>query len=81
MIRTSADLFAKEIQQKLYEHNFELICPEENIWILDEGDCSVTVSGGGKFIEAIWQNFEGKYADLSNADIDTVLKWADEKMS
>ena len=69
-------MFSADNQLKLKKSNFELTCPEENIWIVEEGDQSITISGDDKLIEAIWQNYDGDFDDYSDPDMDNILQWA-----
>lgn len=68
--------FSEENQQKLKKFGFELDCPEENIWILDRGNVSITVAGTDNNIEAIWQDFEGKFDDICSSNMNEVLNWS-----
>jgi hypothetical protein len=69
-------MFSADIQLKLRKNGFELTCAEENIWILEEGDQSVTISGEDLSIEAIWQTFDGEFEEFEVFDIDRVLEWS-----
>jgi len=73
-------IFNYETKKKLKEKGFEIICPEENIWILEKGEASVTVAGDDNLIEAIWQDFDSGFDDLSSPDIDVILEWAENML-
>lgn len=73
-------MFSAEVQLKLRKKGFELTCPEENIWILEQGEQSVTISGDDSDIEAIWQTFEGKFEEFESPSMDKVLEWSNKMM-
>lgn len=69
-------MFSSKIQSKLKSNGFDLTCEEENIWVKEIGDDSVTISGEDNDIEAIWQNFEGSFEEFSHSNIDEVIEWS-----
>ena len=74
-------MFSADIQQKLRKNGFELTCDEENIWVKEVGDQSVTLSGEDDNIEAIWQTFDGEFEEISSEHIKEILSWADSKLN
>lgn len=74
-------MFSAGIQQKLRKKGFELTCEEENIWVKEIGEQSVTISGEDDNIGAIWQNFEGDFDEVSGSHINEILSWSDGKLN
>ena len=69
-------MFSNEVQVKLKKCNFDLICEDENIWVLENGDSSVTISGTDDSIEAIWQTFDGEFEEYNSSKIDNIIRWS-----
>lgn len=67
--------FTKEIENRLKKEGFEITCQEENIWVLEKGESSITISGDDKRVEAIWQDFDGNFDDNSG-NIDDMIEWS-----
>ena len=73
-------MFSADIQQKLRKKGFELTCNEENIWVKEVGDQSVTISGDDNLIDAIWQTFEGEFEEISSPRINEIIIWSNRKL-
>lgn len=73
-------MFSLEIQKKLKKEGYDLICEEENIWVKEIGDQSITISGKENLIEAIWQTFEGEFEEISSNRISEVIDWSNGKL-
>jgi len=73
-------MFSSVIQQKLRKKGFELTCNEENIWVKEVGDQSVTISGDDSLIDAIWQTFEGEFEEISSPHINEIITWSNRKL-
>lgn len=73
-------MFSADIQKRLKKEGYELTCAEENIWVKEVGDQSVTISGKDSSIEAIWQTFEGEFEEVSSDRISEILAWSDGKL-
>jgi len=77
-------MFSKDIQKKLCIKGFELENEEENIWVKEKGDQSITISGNDDCIEAIYQtvdtHFDDVFADFSSNKINEILAWSDGVM-
>jgi len=74
-------MFSGEIQKTLRKEGFDLESNEENIWIKEERDQSVTISGLGEDIDVIWQNFDGDFEEFSSQSLKAILEWANEKLN
>lgn len=74
-------MFSAEIQLKLKNNGFDLTCAEENIWILEDGENSVTISGEDHLIEAIWQTYEGEFEEITSGNINEVITWSKEMLN
>jgi len=72
--------FSKATKSKLEEKGFEITCEEENIWILDNGESSVTLSGSEKRFVAIWQDFEGSFNEYSSSSLNEILDWSESML-
>lgn len=74
-------MFSNEIQKKLSKEGYDLTCKEENIWVKEKGEQSVTISGEDDCIEAIWQTFDGEFEEFECESINEVLNWSDGKLN
>jgi hypothetical protein len=69
-------MFSKENQAKLRKNGFEVEDAEDNIWILEKGESSVTISGDDESVEAIWQTFEGEFDEITGS-MESILEWSE----
>lgn len=74
-------MFSEDIQKKLRKEGFDLESKEENIWIKEKGEQSITISGDDDCIEAIWQTFGGKFKEFERKSINEVLTWSEGKLN
>lgn len=73
-------MFSKDEIQQLRKEGFEIESKEENIWIKEKGEQSVTISGIGKDIDVIWQNFDGDFEEFSSSSFKSIFEWVNEKL-
>lgn len=71
-------MFSKTNQTKLKKNGFEMISEDENIWIKEKEESSVTISGEDNNISAMWQNYTGDFEEVDELLIDSVLEWTNE---
>jgi len=74
-------MFSNDIQQKLRKNGFEIESNEENIWIKEKGEQSITISGDDDNIEAICQTFDGEFDEISSPRLNEILAWSDGKLN
>jgi hypothetical protein len=72
--------FINDIEEKVKKAGFELINEEENIWILEKKEESVTISGDDIRVECMWQNFDGSFEENESNDIDNIIRWINNKI-
>lgn len=69
-------MFSVELQSILNKNKFELMDQENNIWVKEVENKSITISGEDNSIEVIFEDFENNKLEEQNFNkINLIFEW------